>query len=169
LCAQVHDITEREIEAFSYGILAKWQFHDFYKENPRSNEEFKRTVEKMIAAEEKNRKRFLDPNNQNNFDRRNHQSNEQQGRKCRFDNTVAIADKAKKFFKPRKFEDLENMPYIWHLGSSHTTGNCRFFIEQYMRKDNKGDRKEDHQKKDDDDQRDKGFQNSQGDSSSDLR
>jgi hypothetical protein len=27
LCAQVHDITEREvIEAFSHGIMAKWQF-----------------------------------------------------------------------------------------------------------------------------------------------
>jgi hypothetical protein len=37
LRAQVHDITEREvIEAFSYGILAKWQFHDFYQENPRA-------------------------------------------------------------------------------------------------------------------------------------
>jgi hypothetical protein len=35
LRAQVHDITEREvIEAFSYRILAKWQFQDFYKENP---------------------------------------------------------------------------------------------------------------------------------------
>jgi hypothetical protein len=35
LCAQVHDITEREvIEPFSYGILAKWQFCDFCKESP---------------------------------------------------------------------------------------------------------------------------------------
>jgi hypothetical protein len=35
LWAQVHDITEREvIEDFSSGILAKWQFQDFYKENP---------------------------------------------------------------------------------------------------------------------------------------
>jgi hypothetical protein len=35
LRAQVHDITKREvIEAFTYGILAKWQFHDFCKENP---------------------------------------------------------------------------------------------------------------------------------------
>jgi hypothetical protein len=59
LRAQVHDITEREvIEAFSCGILAKWQFHDFGKENLRSNEEFKRMVEKMIAAEEKPRKDF---------------------------------------------------------------------------------------------------------------
>jgi hypothetical protein len=69
-------------------------------------------VEKMIAAEEKTQKRFLDQNNQNNSDRRNHQSNKQQGKKCRPDNTVAVADKAKKFSKPRKFEDLENMPCI---------------------------------------------------------
>jgi hypothetical protein len=35
LRAQVYDIIEREvIEAFSYGILAKWQFHDFCNENP---------------------------------------------------------------------------------------------------------------------------------------
>jgi hypothetical protein len=46
-------------------------------------------------------------------------SNEQQGRKHRPDNTMAIADKAKKFSKLRKFEDLENMPYIWHPGNSH--------------------------------------------------
>jgi hypothetical protein len=64
---------------------------------------------------------------------------------------VAVADKAKKFSKPRKFEDLVNMPCIWHLGNSHTTGDCCFFIERYTRKDNKEDRKEDHQKKDDDD------------------
>jgi hypothetical protein len=77
LHAQVHDITEREvIEAFSYGILAKWKFHDFCKENSRSNEEFKRTVEKMIAAEEKTRKRFPDRNNRDSPDRQNHQSNE---------------------------------------------------------------------------------------------
>jgi hypothetical protein len=62
--AQVHDITEREvIEAFSHGIMAKWQFQDFCEENPRNNEEFRRTVEKMITAEEKTRKRFLDRNN----------------------------------------------------------------------------------------------------------
>jgi hypothetical protein len=114
-------------------------------------------VEKMIAVEEKTQERFPDRNNQDNSNRRNHQSNEQQGRKRRPDNTVAVADKAKKFSKPRKFEDLENMPCTWHSGSSHTTGDCRFFIERYMRKDNKRDRKEDHQKKGDDDQRDKGF------------
>jgi hypothetical protein len=70
LRAQIHDIIEQEvIEAFSYGILAKWQFHDFCKENPRSNEEFKRTMEKMIATEEKTQERFLDRNNRDNPDK----------------------------------------------------------------------------------------------------
>jgi hypothetical protein len=46
------------IEAFSHGIMAKWQFQDFCKENPRYNEEFRRVVEKMIMAEEKTRKKF---------------------------------------------------------------------------------------------------------------
>jgi hypothetical protein len=47
LHAQVHDITKQEvIEAFSHGIMAKWQFQDFCKENPRNNEEFRHTVEK---------------------------------------------------------------------------------------------------------------------------
>ena len=42
LRAQVHDITQREvIEAFSHGIMARWQFQDFCKENPRNNEEFR--------------------------------------------------------------------------------------------------------------------------------
>jgi hypothetical protein len=46
--------------------MAKWQFQDFCKENPRNNEEFRHTVEKMIMAEEKTRKRFSDKNNQEN-------------------------------------------------------------------------------------------------------
>jgi hypothetical protein len=60
LRAQVHDITDRKvIEAFSHRIIAKWQFQDFCKENPRNNEEFTRIVEKMTMAEEKTRERFL--------------------------------------------------------------------------------------------------------------
>jgi hypothetical protein len=51
------------IEAFSHGIMVKWQFQDFCKENPRNNKEFRRMVEKMIMAEEKMRERFLDRNN----------------------------------------------------------------------------------------------------------
>ena len=36
--------------------MARWQFQDFCKENPRNNEEFRRTVEKMITTEEKQEK-----------------------------------------------------------------------------------------------------------------
>jgi hypothetical protein len=45
LFSQVHDITEQEvIDDFSMGIRAKWQFQDFCRENPLTNEEFKYTV-----------------------------------------------------------------------------------------------------------------------------
>jgi hypothetical protein len=43
--------------------VAKWQFQDFCKENPRNNEEFSRVVEKKIMAEEKTTERFPDRNN----------------------------------------------------------------------------------------------------------
>jgi hypothetical protein len=67
LRAQVHDITEQEvIEVFSHGIMAKWQFKDFCKENPRNNEEFRCAVEKMIMAKEKTKERFTDRNNREN-------------------------------------------------------------------------------------------------------
>ena len=38
--------------------MARWQFQDFCKENPRNNEEFRRTVEKMITVEEKNERKI---------------------------------------------------------------------------------------------------------------
>jgi hypothetical protein len=163
LRAQVHDITEREvIEAFSYRILAKWQFQDFCKENPQSNEEIKRMVERMITAEEKTRKRFPKWNNRDNSNRQNHQNNGHQDRKRGPDNNVAVADKEKKIFKSWKFDDLENMHYIWHLNGNHTTRNCRIFIDRYTRKSNKADIKEDNQKKDEDNHEHKGFQKSKG-------
>jgi hypothetical protein len=92
--------------------MAKWQFQDFYKENPRNNEEFRRTVEKMITVEEKTRERFPDRNDRNNPDRQNHQNNGHQDRKRGPDNTIAVANKSKKIFKFRKFEDIENMHCI---------------------------------------------------------
>jgi hypothetical protein len=65
--------------------MAKWQFQDFCKENPRNNEEFRRTVEKDDHAEEKTRERFPDRNNQENnrdiSDRRIFSNNEHQDRK----------------------------------------------------------------------------------------
>jgi hypothetical protein len=64
LRAQVYGITKREvIEAFSHGIMVKWQFQNFCKENPRNNKEFRRTVENMIMAEQKTRERLPDRNN----------------------------------------------------------------------------------------------------------
>jgi hypothetical protein len=163
LRAQVHNITEREvIEGFSFGILAKGQFQDFCKENPRSNEEFKQMVERMVTAEEKTQERFPDWNNGFNHDRQNHQNNGHQDRKRRPDNTVPVVDKAKKFSKPRKFDDIENMHCIWNPNENHTTGDCRIFIDQYIRKGNNGEIKEVNQKKDEDNQEDKGFQKSKG-------
>jgi hypothetical protein len=57
-------------------------------------------VERMITAEEKTRERFLDQNNRDNPNRQNHLNNGHQDRKCGIDNTMAVADKAKKFSKP---------------------------------------------------------------------
>jgi len=73
-----------------------------------------------------------------------------------------MIDKAKEpFSKPKKFDVIENMHYIWHPHDNHTTRDCGIFIDRYTRKNNKGDQKEDDQKKEDD-QGDKGFQKSKG-------
>jgi hypothetical protein len=117
LRAQVHDITEREvIEAFSHGIMAKWQFQDFCKDNSRNNEEFRRVVEKIIMAEEKMRERFPDRNNQennrDNLDRRNFSNIGHPDMKRGPDNNVTMADKTIFFSKFKRFEDIENMHCI---------------------------------------------------------
>jgi hypothetical protein len=81
--------------------MTKWQFQGFCKENPRNNEEFRRVVEKTIMAEEKTRERFLDrnnrENNRDNSDRRNFSNIGHPDRKRGLDNTIAMADKTKKF------------------------------------------------------------------------
>jgi hypothetical protein len=95
--------------------MAKWSFQDFYKENPRNNEEFKHMVEKMIMTEEKTRERFLDRNNRENNRDNSDRSFSNIGHldmKHGPDNTVAMADKTKKFSKFRRFEDIENMHSI---------------------------------------------------------
>jgi hypothetical protein len=89
--------------------MAKWQFQDFCKENPRNNEEFGRIVETMITAKEKTRERFPDRNNRDNPYRQNHRNNGHQDRKRGLDNTVVVVDKSKKFSKFKKFEDIKNM------------------------------------------------------------
>jgi hypothetical protein len=92
--------------------MAKWQFQDFYKDNLRNNEEFRCTVEKMITAKEKTPERFPDRNKRDNPDRQNHRNNGHQDRKRGPDNTVAMADKSKKFSIFIKFKDIENMHCI---------------------------------------------------------
>jgi hypothetical protein len=119
-------------------------------------------MERMITTEKKTRERFLDQNNRDNPDRQNHQNNGHQDRRHGPDNTMAVANKAKKFSKPRKFEDIENMHCIWHPNGNHTTRHCRIFVDRYTRKGNNGEIKEDNQKKDEDNREDKGFQKSKG-------
>jgi hypothetical protein len=75
---------------------------------------------------------------------------------------VAVVDKTKKFSKPRKFDDIENIHCIWHPNENHMSKDCRIFIDRYTRKGNNGERKEDNQNKDEDNQEDKGFQKSKG-------
>jgi hypothetical protein len=104
---------------------------------PRNNEEFRCAVEKTIMAEEKTRERFLDRNNRDSLDRWNFSNIRHPDRKCRPNNTVAMADKTKKNSKFKRFEDIENMHCIWHLQGNHTTGDCRIFIDRYVRKGKK--------------------------------
>ena len=73
-----------------------------------------------------------------------------------------MADKSRKFSKPRGYDDIENMRCILHPKGNHTTGNCYTFNERYTRKDNKVNTKEDNQKKDEDNHEGKGFQKSRG-------
>jgi hypothetical protein len=119
----------------------------------------KRTQE---TAEEKTQERFLDRNNQDNPNKQNHRNNGHQERKRGPKNTVAVANKSKKFSKFIKFEDIENMHCIWHPQGNHTTGDCRIFLDRYTRKGNNGNKKEDDQKKGEDNIEDKGFQQSKG-------
>jgi hypothetical protein len=76
---------------------------------------------------------------------------------------VTSTDKSKKSSKPRRFEDLENLPYPWHPNSSHTAGECQNF-KNYTRKNDsaKGKGKEYDNNKDQEDKGDKEFQKSKG-------
>jgi hypothetical protein len=100
----------------------------------------------MIMAEEKTRKRFSDRNNResnkDNSDRRNFPNMGHPNRKRGPDNTIAMADKMKKFSKFRRFEDIENMHYIWHPQGNHTKGDCRIFIDRYTRKEKDKDKQD---------------------------
>ena len=116
----------------------------------------------MITTEEKTRERFPDRNNRDNLDRQNPRNNRYQERKCGPDNTVAVADKSKKFSKPRRYDDIENIRCPLHPNGKHTIRNYYTFNERYTRKDSKGNNKEDNQKKEEDNHENKGFQKSRG-------
>src|ERR671937_671149 len=96
MSAQVHDITDREvIEAFGNEIFSKWQFKDFYGENPKTNEEFKRTVEKMILSEERIRHRF--PDERNNLDRRGRSDDRPYDKRPRHENMITAANNKRNY------------------------------------------------------------------------
>ena len=101
----------------------------------------------MITVEEKTRERFPDRNNRNNPDKQNHQNIRHQERERGTDNIVAVANKSRKFSKPRKYDDIENMQCILHPKGNHTIGNCYTFNDRYTKKYNKVNTKEDNQKK----------------------
>ena len=101
----------------------------------------------MITVEEKTRERFPERSNRDNPDKQNHRNNRHQERKRGPDNTVAVTDKSRKFSKPRRYDNIENMHCILHPKGNHTIGNCYTFNDRYTRKDSKGNTKEDNQKK----------------------
>jgi hypothetical protein len=98
------------IEHFTNEIKYKWQFEKFCDDNPKTAEEFKRTVQKMIAFEESTHERFPhSPQDNRGYDPRGNQGG-QSSRKRGPDNTLASMDKSKKSNKNnKKFEDLKNL------------------------------------------------------------
>ena len=86
----------------------------------------------MITAEEKTRERFPDRNNRDNPDKQNHRNNRQQERKHGPDNTVAVTDKSRKFSKPRRYDDIENMHCILHPKGNHTIRNCYCWCKKWI-------------------------------------
>jgi len=65
------------IEHFSNGIKAKWQFQAFYNDNAEIADDFKCTVQKLIASEERTQERF--PDQQDNHDNRGNNNRGNQG------------------------------------------------------------------------------------------
>ncbi|XP_066360871.1 uncharacterized protein [Miscanthus floridulus] len=167
--AQAHDITDREvIEAFAEGIFANWQFKDYYSENPRTNEDFKRIVEKLILSEERTRHRFArdNPENRGKLDQR------QQDKRSRQDDMVATTDNKRRYnnnnynssynngssnnyrnnnYRERRPESLENLPCHIHLGSGHKLVDCFTFQQQFVKRENghqnNAEKKQDEPKK----------------------
>ncbi|XP_066361433.1 uncharacterized protein [Miscanthus floridulus] len=155
--AQVHDITDKEvIEAFAEGISANWQYKDYFNENPRTNEDFKRVVEELISSEERTRHRFARDNPENR--RPNYR---QQDKRPRQDNMVATTDNKRRYndnsngdnyndnynnnnnsnnsgynnnsnyrsnnYRGRAPENIENMPCHIHPGTRYKLVECSTF------------------------------------------
>jgi hypothetical protein len=152
------------IEHFTNEIKYKWQFEKLCDDNPKTDEEFKRTVQKMIAFEESTHERFPhSPQDNRGYDPRGNQGG-QSSRKRGPDNTLASMDKSKKSNKNnKKFEDLKNLSRPFHKGAKHTAGECRQLQELgwYGKNKGKGQGK-DNNDKDGDSNPDLGFQRSKG-------
>ena len=157
--AQVFDITDREvIDHFTNRIKYKWHFEKFCNNNPETVEEFKRTVQKMIASEERTREWFPRGQQDKGYEPRSNQGG-QSDRKRGPDNTLASMDRSKKSNKNnKKFEDLNNLPCPFHKNSKHMAAECRQLQELgFYGKSNKGKGKADNNKNGDDNP-DPGFQ-----------
>lgn len=170
--AQLHDITDREvIEAFAEGIFTNWQFKDYYSENPRTNEDFKREVEKLISSEERTRHRFVRDNPEN----RGRPDPRQQDKRPRQDNMVATTDNKRRYnnssnnyngnynnsngnnnyhssnYQGKRPENLENLPCHIHPRSRHKLVDYFTFQQQFAKRknghQNNMERKQDESKK----------------------
>jgi len=151
------------IEHFSNEIKYKWQFEKLCDDNLKTAVDSKRTIQKMIASEERTHERFpLGQQDNRNYDPRGNQGG-QSNRKRGPDNTLASMDRSKKSNKNnKKFDDLKNLPCPFHKNTKHTTAECRQLQELGLySKSNKGKGKDDNNK-DGDDNADPGFQQPKG-------
>ncbi|XP_066323589.1 uncharacterized protein [Miscanthus floridulus] len=145
---------------------SKQQERDYFNENPRTNEDFKRVVEKLISSEERIRHWFARDNPE---DRR--PDYRQQDKRPRQDNMVATTDNKRRYndnnnggnyngnynnnnnsnnigynsnsnyrsnnYRGRAPENIENMPCHIHPGTRHKLVECITFQRQFMKIENK--------------------------------
>ena len=146
------------IDHFANGIKYKWQFEKLYGDNLETIEEFKHTVQKMIASKERTRERFARGPQDKGYDPRSNQGG-QSAKKRGPDNTLASMDRSKKSNKNnKKLKDLKNLPCPFHKNAKHTVAECRQLQELgFYTQRNNGKGKADNNK-DKDDNTDPGFQ-----------
>ena len=145
------------IDHFANGIKYKWKIEKLCDDNLEIAEEFKRTVQKMIASEECTHERFPHGQQDKGYDPRSNQGG-QSTRKRGPDNTLASMDRSKKFNKNnKKFEDFKNLFCPFHKNAKHMTTECRQLQELgFYAKTNKGKGITENNK-DGDDNADPGF------------